>query len=137
MRLDKVVMAAYLRDATCVALVGCLCMSRAVVEHWHAKLMQRIVATSSQPLTTDPPGMRFLSDSMRKMLPVTKRLKFAKDSLLITCARSKATKLPDILTVFPRVCRQVIPLPSEQAICRCTPVGESYMMHSPQPAIDQ
>jgi len=49
-------MAAYLLDVTCVAEIGYLRMSRAVVEHCSAKLMQCIIAAPSLHLPANPPG---------------------------------------------------------------------------------
>jgi hypothetical protein len=42
-------------------MVGYLRMSRAVVEHCHAKLMQHIVAARRDP-SPNPPDIRLLSD---------------------------------------------------------------------------
>jgi len=49
-------MAAYLLDVTCVAEIGYLRMSRAVVEHCSAKLMQCIIAAPLLHLPANPPG---------------------------------------------------------------------------------
>jgi hypothetical protein len=57
-------MAAYLLNVTCVAVVGYLrIMSRIVVEHCHAKLMQRIIAAPSLP-PHNSLEIRLLSDSI-------------------------------------------------------------------------
>jgi hypothetical protein len=94
-------------------MVGYLRMSRAVVEHCHAKLMQRIVAASSRSLPQTPQIFNYCPTQLTKGLLVVNRLKFAKDPFLITSARSQTSKdflLLDIFTIFSRVCREVMHL---------------------------